>query len=61
MKARLSNVPIRDLLITLTGLALRYDIIDIIVDADRKTIIIEPITRVEDDSELTDDNIYKLI
>ncbi len=59
--ARLSNVLIRDLMIILTRLSLQYDVIDIIVDVDKKTIILDPISKAMDDSELTDENIYTLV
>lgn len=59
--ARLSNVLIRDLLIILTRLSMQYDTVDVIVDLDKKTIILDPISRIADDSELTDENIYTLV
>lgn len=59
--ARLSNVLIRDLLIILTRLSLQYDVVDVIVDLDKKTIILDPISNAVDDSELTDENIYTLV
>lgn len=59
--ARLSNVLIRDLLIILTRLSLQYDVVDVIVDLDKKTIILDPISKAVDDSELTDENIYTLV
>jgi len=59
--ARLSNVKIRDLMVVLTRLSMQYDVVDIIVDTDNKTIILDPVERPQDDSELTDENIYTLI
>lgn len=59
--ARLSNVPIKDLLIILTRLSTHYEMVDIVIDPDNKKVIIEPIDIFQDDSELTDENIYKLI
>lgn len=59
--ARLSNVPIRDLINILSQLAIRYEIVDIIIDPEESKIIIDPVERIEGDSELTDENIYSLI
>ena len=59
--ARMSNVPIRDLIYVLTKLATRYEIIDIIINPEEKTIILDPVERVNDDIEITDENIYSLV
>lgn len=59
--ARLPNVYIRDLIFILTKLATRYEVVDLIIDPDNKTIIIDPIDRVQGEIEITDDNIYSLV
>jgi len=59
--ARLSNVPIKDLMIILTRLSLQADAVDVIVDIDGNKIILDPVDRIQDDSEITDENIYTLI
>jgi hypothetical protein len=59
--ARLSNVPIKDLLIILTRLSIQSDAVDIIVDIEGNRIILDPVDRIQDDSEITDENIYTLI
>jgi len=59
--ARLSNVPIRDLLIILTRLSMQYDAVDVIIDIEGNKIILDPIDRIQDDSQITDENIYTLI
>lgn len=61
MKARLSNVMIKDLLTILNRLSLNYDMVDVIIHPEERKIIIDPIERTEDDPEITDDNIYTLI
>jgi hypothetical protein len=57
--AILTNVPIKDLLEVLSKLSSQYYAVDIIIDPDEKTIIIEPVEN--DLGELNDDNIYKLV
>ena len=59
--ARLSNVPIKDLMIILTRLSLQADAVDVIVDIEGNKIILDPVDRIQDDSEITDENIYTLI
>lgn len=59
--ARLSNVPIKDLMIILTRLSLQADAVDVIVDIEGNKIILDPVDRIEDNSEITDENIYTLI
>jgi hypothetical protein len=58
MTTILTNVRIKDLLEVLNKLASQYEAVDIIVDPEEKRITIEP---VDNDLELTDDNIYTLI
>lgn len=48
-------------MIILGRLSLQYDMVDVIIDLDEKKIILDPISRVEEDEELTDDNIYTLV
>lgn len=60
-RAKLSNVAIKDLLVILNRLATHHDAINIIIDIEKKTLIVDPIERTHDDSELTDENIYTLI
>jgi hypothetical protein len=57
--AILTNVPIKDLLAVLNKLASCHDMVDVIIDPEEKTIVIDPVEK--NDSELTDDNIYKLV
>jgi hypothetical protein len=59
--AILTNVPIKDLLAVLNKLASQYDMVDIIINPEEKRIVIDPVEKDIDDSELTDDNIYKLV
>jgi hypothetical protein len=59
--AILTNVPIKDLLEVLVKLSSKYDLVDILIDPEEKKILIDPVDRVEDDSELNDDNIYTLV
>lgn len=59
--ARLSNVPIKDLMIILTRLSMQYDAVDVIVDIGENKIILDPVNRIQDDTEITDENIYTLI
>lgn len=59
--ARLSNVPIKDLLTILNRLAVHYEMVDVIVNLEEKGIILDPVERTFDDTELTDENIYTLV
>lgn len=59
--AILTDVPIKDLLLILNKLASQYTMVDIIINTEEKRIIIDPVEREVDSSELTDDNIYKLV
>lgn len=60
-KARLRNVLIRDLMVILNRLSMQYDMVDIIICPDEGKIIIDPVEKLDNDSELTDENIYTLI
>lgn len=59
--ARLSNVPIKDLMVILTRLSMLHDAVDVIVDIEANKIILDPVDRIQDDKEITDENIYTLI
>lgn len=59
--ALLTNIPIKDLLVILNKLAIEYNMVDIFIDTEDKKIIINPVDKEVDDSELNDDNIYKLV
>ena len=61
MTTTLTNIPIRDLLVVLNRLALGYNMVDISIDPEDKRIVINPVEHEVDNSELTDDNIYKLV
>ena len=61
-RVRVSNVPIRDLRGLLEQLGDHYNFVDIIMDPDKRTIILDPVEDdVIQDTELTDENIYEII
>jgi len=58
-KTRITNVYLQGLIQLLTELSGKYELIDIIVCPEDKTVVIEPIEL--DKQELNDNNIYDLV
>lgn len=61
-RVRISNVPIKDLKGLLDQLGDNYYFVDIIMDPENRTIILDPVEEdVIQDTELTDENIYEIV
>lgn len=59
---KISNVPIRDLRALLAQLSENYNFVDVIMDPENRTLILDPVEEdVVHDTELTDENIYEII
>lgn len=62
---RIENVNIRELILVLAKLNMKYDVMDLVVDPKNKRITLDPITIQPDNppknTEITDDNIEDLI
>jgi hypothetical protein len=61
-QTKISNVPIRDLRALLAQLGENYQFVDVIMDPENRTLILDPVEEdVLHDTELTDQNIYDII
>ena len=61
-QTKISNVPIRDLRALLGQLGENYQFVDVIMDPENRTLILDPVEEdVIHDTELTDENIYSII
>lgn len=61
-QTKISNVPIRDLRNLLAQLGEHYQFVDVIMDPEHRTLILDPVEEdVIHDTELTDENIYEII
>jgi hypothetical protein len=61
-QTKISNVPIRDLRALLAQLGESYQFVDVIMDPENRTLILDPVEEdVLHDTELTDQNIYDII
>ena len=61
-QTKISNVPIRDLRALLGQLGEHYQFVDVIMDPEKRTLILDPVEEdVIHDTELTDEIIYEII
>lgn len=61
-QTKIANVPIKDLRTLLEQLGESYQFVDVIMDPEKRTLILDPVEEdVIHDTELTDNNIYSII